>query len=186
MEYTYELKVDWIPNGSFPANFKVTIENGKYTDPSYTGKTIMDVFPNSRTIKVIWNNELAWATIKVSHAKPNDPKELKLVASKDSILKYKIATLKGITPSTYIKGGNGSVPAFGNKGVIETEGTIMEYPEGINDTLTGHRIQRKRVGAYQWKLPKGWKISGVNPNNDGTFTTIGERPNAKITTDYFS
>ena len=61
MEYTYELKTDWIPNGSFPANFKVTIENGKYTDPSYTGKTIMDVFPNSRTIKVIWNNEMAWA-----------------------------------------------------------------------------------------------------------------------------
>lgn len=99
-------------------------------------------------------------------------------------LGYRIATLKGLIPSVRFTSPDGGIPSFGNKGIIETTGSIMKYPEGIDDFFPFVGLRRKQVNLYEWKLPKGWQIKGVNQSNEGTFYTTNL--DVKIITDYFS
>lgn len=181
-QYIYKVEVfpKQTANPQFSrAIFKIDIENGKII-----GRSDQKVNENE-TFYVKWNDIIsakmdAKVLINEKESKPVNS-YLHVIKSELYGFQYMIASLKGLKPSAFLTSANNSVPTFGNKGTIEARGSIMFYPEKIVDAVPGGE-RRKQVKLFQWKLPRGWQISGATRNGDGTYHT--PNLNVKIITDY--
>lgn len=184
IDYQYKITTIPAPSGFGKGEFNIELKNGIFSD--YNKPKINNI-NEGVTLNVKWadvGGVRDSAIINITNAKSTNEYHYKLKKLND-VLKYRIASLKGINPSVSIIGENAYIPSFGNKGVLVTSGSVMEYPEGINDTLPGRYIQRKRVKTFEWTLPKGWKISGSSAIADGIYRT-NTLNDVRIITDYFS
>jgi hypothetical protein len=166
-QYYVSLTPDY--SGSAPAEFTISLENGKSSD----GKKEFKIYPNER-FYVVWddiaNNGGNVAEIKIKNKTVIDTANTIINAGSPIQLSHWIASLKGRIPVSSI---NPSNPVMGNTLPIT----------GVISTMKFWSALPNEAEYYEWTLPAGWKTT---TDKTGTFDLTSDSCNISIIPDKFS